>query len=463
MNNYILIPEIGYQKKINWSTERVQKIGEQFQYLGPYSPISEYVKISDPFVMQKVSITVLFGSSGSGKSTLLREIYRQIGGSFLCEELVSDDYLINLVGNDMQEAINILSTVGLGQGHLFLSKYKQLSEGQKFRLRLALQIQKKEDVIYIDEFGSGLDETTAKILAVTYAKHIRKAGKALYVCCNNYNVALALKPDQIINLDYGNKITLLHKEQIQENPEINVKIEKGTIEDYYMLKKYHYLQDDGRMDDVKILVAKVDDRVIGVQVCTSALSKRREILHPIFKEVNDNVLTGQRTIVHPEYNNCGIGKLLVRSAANYFNYPIFELRSALFRYAPMPLSWGMKEYVNQYYANRKCHNALEDYIKQMGYNSTFFISQEYANSFIKVSDKLKLIKLLNEASDERHIFLLAYFLDLMKEIGITVQCDIKELNRILVSVDEISDNDEEIRSELFKHADPIYRSFYLFK
>ena len=48
MEECVQIPKIGYNKKIDWSSERVQIIGEQFQYFGPYSPISSYVKITDP-------------------------------------------------------------------------------------------------------------------------------------------------------------------------------------------------------------------------------------------------------------------------------------------------------------------------------------------------------------------------------------------------------------------------------
>lgn len=462
MKNYIWIPRVEYKREIDWSSKRVQKIGEQFQYLGPYSPISKYVKIFNSVKMEIVPITVIYGASGSGKSTLLREIRKLLPGNYLFTESVSDDYLINLVGNDIQEAISILSSVGLGQGHLFLSKYKELSEGQKFRLRLALQLSKKDSVIYVDEFGSGLDVTTAKNLAITFGKHVRRNGKTAFICCNNYDVACALQPDQIIEMDYGNGITIVKKEKIGIKPKIDIKIEQGGIDDYYKLKKYHYLQDDTRMDDAKILIAKVEDKLVGVQVCTSALSRRREQLHPFFKLVNRSVLTGQRTIVHPEYNNCGIGKLLVRSAANYFGYPIFELRSALFRYAPMPIKWGMKEYENPYYSSRKYHDALEKYIRQLGYNSSFFISKEYTDEFIKVSNRKKLILMLQKASNERHIFLLNYFINIMKEKGIKIQENISELYQVLVSMDEIKDSDEEIQRELLKHADPIYRSFYYF-
>ena len=224
MEECVQIPKIGYNKKIDWSSERVQIIGEQFQYFGPYSPISSYVKITDPFNINLVPITVIFGESGSGKSSVLRSVYGKLGGYFLSEIDVPEDYLINIVGEDVQEAIGILSSVGLGQGHLFLSKYNELSDGQKFRLKLALMLSNREKTVYVDEFGSSLDVTTAKNLAITLAKYIRRNKLQAFICCNNIEVAEALSPDQIIKMDYGCKTKIWGKEDIMEKPKLGIKL-----------------------------------------------------------------------------------------------------------------------------------------------------------------------------------------------------------------------------------------------
>lgn len=462
MTKSLLIPEIGHKREIDWSSKRVQVIGNQFQYLGPYSPISNYVKITDSFNIDIVPITVIYGASGSGKSSVLRTIHERRGGFLLSEIEIPEEYLINIIGQNVQEAISILSSVGLGQGHLFLSKYNELSDGQKFRLKLAYMLSKDEKIVYIDEFGSGLDVITAKNLALTLSKYIRRNDIQAYICCNNIEVAEALRPDQIIELDYGCKTKILKKDDITVSSKVEVQLQIGGIEDYYLLKKYHYLQDDGRMDGAKILVAKVEGKTVGVQVCTSALSKRREKLHPFFKKINDSILTGQRTIVHPEYNNCGIGKMLVTNAAKIFDYPIFELRSALFRFAPMPLNWGLKEYDNPYYAERTNYHNLENYIKELSFNSSFFISEEYARKMIYASDREKLCELLKKSSDERHRFLFQYFTYIMKERGMEVPSNIEELLVILTNEDVVGMDDDSIAKELVKHSDPIYRSFYCF-
>ncbi len=55
-----------------------------------------------------------------------------------------EETLVEGVGKDVKEAIEILSLCGLNDAFLFLRKYKELSDGQKYRYKLAKLVNCKE-------------------------------------------------------------------------------------------------------------------------------------------------------------------------------------------------------------------------------------------------------------------------------------------------------------------------------
>ena len=89
-------------------------------------------------------VVLITGDSGSGKSVLLRAMLKDLGeeavdmGSVHVEE---GKPLIETVGKTVDEALNLLSRVGLGDAFLFLRTYEQLSDGQKYRYRIARMIE----------------------------------------------------------------------------------------------------------------------------------------------------------------------------------------------------------------------------------------------------------------------------------------------------------------------------------
>lgn len=96
------------------------------------------------------------GDSGGGKSLLLRAFKNYFG-----EEAVElddlqispEETLIEGVGKDVKEAIEILSLCGLNDAFLFLRRYKELSDGQKYRYKLAKLVNYREKAVWVvDEF-----------------------------------------------------------------------------------------------------------------------------------------------------------------------------------------------------------------------------------------------------------------------------------------------------------------------
>lgn len=82
--------------------------------------------------------------------------------------------VVNGVGMNPDEAMRILGIVGLSEVFLMLRRYKELSEGQKYRHKLAKFVDQKVDTCIVDEFRATIDDEMAK-----YNPFFEKAGMTL--------------------------------------------------------------------------------------------------------------------------------------------------------------------------------------------------------------------------------------------------------------------------------------------
>ncbi|MBT0160763.1 hypothetical protein G4O51_12355, partial [Candidatus Bathyarchaeota archaeon A05DMB-2] len=137
-------------------------------------------------------IVYITGDSGSGKSVLLRAIKADLGDEAidLSEVQVDPDKpLIETVGASVEEGLELLSKVGLNDAFLFLRAYSQLSDGQKYRYRIAKLIESGKQWWLMDEFAACLDRDTAKIVAYNLQKLARQQGKAVLAATTHTDLA----------------------------------------------------------------------------------------------------------------------------------------------------------------------------------------------------------------------------------------------------------------------------------
>ncbi|MDP2899572.1 MAG: ABC transporter, partial [Candidatus Bathyarchaeota archaeon] len=114
------------------------------------------------------AVVYVTGDSGSGKSVLLRALGEDLGDRAIDIADVKpfeDRPIVETVGGTLSEALSLLSRVGLNDAYLFIRRYRELSEGQRYRFRIAKMVESGRGFWLADEFCSTLDRTTAKIVA----------------------------------------------------------------------------------------------------------------------------------------------------------------------------------------------------------------------------------------------------------------------------------------------------------
>lgn len=157
-----------------------------------------------------VSIT---GESGSGKSLLLRDLAAQMQENGLKIANIEDVQLLDApivdqIGANTDEALKLLSMAGLNDAYLFIRKPQELSDGQKYRFRLAKLIESGANVWVADEFAAVLDRETAKVVAHNMAKTARGANVILMIATTHPDLLPYLGATLAIEKKYGNRVDL---------------------------------------------------------------------------------------------------------------------------------------------------------------------------------------------------------------------------------------------------------------
>ena len=162
---------------------------------------------------QAGDVIYINGQSGSGKSLVLRELASQLMGrgykvANLDDIQFEDVPLVDQIGKDTNDAIRLLSLAGLNDAYLLVRKPNQLSDGQRYRFRLAKVIESNADVWVADEFCAVLDRDTAKVVSFNVQRTARKVGAMVIVATTHTDLVPDLKPRLVIEKDYKAKVSL---------------------------------------------------------------------------------------------------------------------------------------------------------------------------------------------------------------------------------------------------------------
>jgi ABC-type ATPase with predicted acetyltransferase domain len=157
-------------------------------------------------------IVYITGQSGGGKSVLLRETARQMAElrglsvSNIDQIELPEIPLICQIGKDTNDAIALMGKAGINDAYLWVRLPSELSDGQRYRFRLAKLIESGAQVWVADEFLAVLDRTSAKVIAFSLQKVARRAGATVVVATTHTDMVEDLRPDLTIEKRYREKV-----------------------------------------------------------------------------------------------------------------------------------------------------------------------------------------------------------------------------------------------------------------
>lgn len=162
-------------------------------------------------------VVYIHGQSGSGKSVMLRELSKlMIANDKKVADIdrveLQDVPVIEQVGKNMSDATGKLAKAGISDAYIYLRKPSELSDGQRYRLRLAKLIDSDADVWVADEFGAVLDRPTAKVIAYNLQKLARALGKTLLVATTHSDLELDLSPSVKAEKRHGSRVDISRPE-----------------------------------------------------------------------------------------------------------------------------------------------------------------------------------------------------------------------------------------------------------
>jgi len=340
-------------------------------------------------------VVYITGDSGSGKSVLLRALREDLGEEATSLEDIQVDLekpLIDTVGDSFREALTLLSRVGLNDAFLFLRKYRQLSDGQRYRYRIARMIDSGKSYWLCDEFCSTLDRTTARIVAFNIQKLARRTGSTLVVATTHTDLEMDLNPSILIRKGWGEEIEVNYvpnSEASECSISREITLHESSKEEYGELAYLHYRNEKVPIP-YRFYSLKRGGELVGVIAysypAVNTSGRRKAVgYRPDLEELNSDWCVISRVIVHPKYRTTGLGKRLVKETLPLQGRKHVEMIAVMAQYNPFAEKAGMK-LVTLQEPHKSVVKALER-LKEQGFNPTLMASEGYNHQKLEAMEK----------------------------------------------------------------------------
>jgi len=408
------IINISYQTAPPQQTQRVRTVAESFG-LGLDTHHRFIIYDNVELKISPTDIVYITGESGSGKSLLLRTLEKdiknnpQLGTAKNIADIKPNPHkpIIETVGNTFEQSLELLSRVGLNDAYLFLRTHHQLSEGQRYRYRIAKLIETQAQYWILDEFAATLDRDTAKIVAYNLQKQARQHKKAIIAATTHTDLTPDLQPTLHIHKKFGKQLQINYHTN-QPRPKqcslLNeIQIEPGNKQDYDSLAEFHYRSHNtGAIR--KIFKAVRHNELCGTIVYTypapAATGRKTVLPHMPLTELNQKLSNIMRIVVHPKYRTIGLGQKLVKATLPLCGTPYAETTAVMAKYNPFFEKAGMTKI--QETTPPKQATAIRDTLTTLGFNPTQLASQQYVKAKLKKLTHTELATLKQAFAQNPH-------------------------------------------------------------
>jgi len=406
------IVNISYETAPPKPTERVVGVAEAFGLgLDKWRKFVLYDNVELKISPQ--DIVYITGDSGSGKSVLLQALERDLREAGFTVANIADikpiegKPIVETVGKTLDEALRLLSLVGLNDAFLFLRNYEHLSEGQKYRYKIAKLIESGAQWLILDEFASTLDRDTAKIVAYNLQKTARKLGRAVLAATTHTDLLEDLAPSVHIHKRFGKEITVrYYPNKPAEECSITkeMRIEEGSYGDWKQLAEHHYRSH--RIGNVrKIFRLMRNDELCGVIVYSYpppiSAGRKQAIGKISTSELNRLLSTISRVVIHPKYRGIGLGAKLVRETLPKAGTPYVELTAVMAKYNPFAEKAGMKKILER--KPPKQALKIAEVLRKLGFNPHLLTSKKYVLAKLKSLSQKEIAAIKEAFMENPHI------------------------------------------------------------
>ena len=306
-------------------------------------------------------IVLLLGPSGVGKTSVLEHLShlsRSAGGfggrrwgravDVGRVRMPAGRAIVDMVASDagLGESLAVMTSCGLGEPRLWVRQYSELSDGERFRARLARAIGKagvkSGSVLLCDEFCAVLHRRAAWAISFNLRKLLSRrlaesasGAPAMVAACTHEDIAEDLQPDVTVRLLGGGRYVVQERRARGRSISFlrRLRIERGCKADYESFAEMHYRATDelGFVDKVFVLRDGVGGEALGVVVYAHGpleLSLRNEATGGRFirnpRRLNREVRILRRLVIHPDVRGCGLGHWLVSETLGMVGVPFVE-------------------------------------------------------------------------------------------------------------------------------------------
>lgn len=325
-------------------------------------------------------IVLLLGPSGSGKTSALAQIERGFAGGCMVGRVCffGDAAIVDRIAAwlPLCDVLGLMSACGLSEARLWVRPFAVLSDGEKFRARLAraMAIHARSNAaapLLCDEFCSLLHRRVAKAIGFGLRKLVWRYGISVVLACSQDDIVADLQPDTIVRLHGQGQCDVEERTVRGSKPfseRRRLRIERGGKNDYDTFAAMHYRATDelGFVDKVFVLREGADGELLGIVVYSHApleLSLRNKETGGYFsrnaKRVNRSLRILRRLVIHPDVRGCGLGHYLVRKTLRLVGTEYVECLAGMGEFNPVFEKAGMKR-IGQYARQPKCEQALRE-------------------------------------------------------------------------------------------------------